>query len=185
MIRSLARVEPAFSAEQLRMMIATLVRRFSLSERADVSCCGVTVAQAATLEALAREPMRLGPLARRLGISPSTLTRNLERLEKDGLVAREPDPQDARASRVRRTSAGERAARRVADQERTFAAEVLERLGTERSAEVTRVLGELLTAVREATEECCPGAFDHLLEGVAARGGAGRKSRERKDCCAE
>ena len=33
-------------------MIATLVRRFSLSERADVSCCGVTVAQAATLEAL-------------------------------------------------------------------------------------------------------------------------------------
>jgi DNA-binding MarR family transcriptional regulator len=175
----------AAAAEELRVIIATLVRRFSLSERADVSCCGVTVAQAATLEALGREPVRLGPLARRLGISPSTLTRNLERLEKDGLVAREPDPEDARASRVRRTSAGERAARRVADQELAFAAEVLERLGAERSGEVMRALGELLAAVREATEECYPGAFDHLLEGVAARGGAGRKSRERKGCCGE
>jgi DNA-binding MarR family transcriptional regulator len=173
------------SAERLRVMIATLVRRFSLSERADVSCCGVTVAQAATLEALAREPVRLGPLAQRLGISPSTLTRNLERLEKDGLVAREPDPQDARASRVRRTAAGERAARRVADQERTFAGQVLERLGAERSGQVMRALGELLGAVRAATEECCPGAFDHLLEGVARSGEAGRKNRGRKSCCDE
>jgi len=157
-------------AEELRVVIALLVRRFSLSERADVSCCGVTVAQAATLEALAREPMRLGPLARRLGISPSTLTRNLERLENDGLVAREADPQDARAQRVRRTAAGERAAARVADQELAFAADVLERLGAERSGGVMRALGELLAAVREATEACCPGAFDHLLEGVATRG---------------
>ena len=174
---------PDPAAEQLRVLFATLVRRFSLSERADVSCCGVTVPQAATLEALASEPIRLGPLARRLGISPSTLTRNLERLEKDGLVAREPDPADARASRVRRTSAGERAARRVADQELAFAVEVLERLGTERKGEVMRALGELLAAVREATEECCPGAFDHLMEGVAERGDAGRKGRGRKSCC--
>jgi DNA-binding MarR family transcriptional regulator len=171
------------TVERLRVIIATLVRRFSLSERADVGCCGVTVAQAATLEALGREPLRLSPLAQRLGISPSTLTRNLERLEKDGLVAREPDPEDARASRVRRTSAGERAARRVAGQELAFASEILERLGAERRGEVMRALGELLAAVREATEECCPGAFDHLLEGVAARGGAGRKGRERKGCC--
>ncbi len=185
MSASTTRPDQTSAAEQLRVMIATLVRRFSLSERADVSCCGVTVAQAATLEALARQPLRLGPLARRLGISPSTLTRNLERLEKDGLIAREPDPQDARASRVRRTGAGERAARRVADQELAFAGEVLERLGAERSGEVMHALGELLDAVRQATEECCPGAFDHLLEGVAAGGGAGRRDRGRKGCCGE
>ncbi len=173
------------SAEQLRLLIATLVRRFSLSERAGVSCCGVTVAQAATLEALAQEPMRLGPLAQRLGISPSTLTRNLERLEKDGLVAREPDPRDARASRVRRTSAGERAVRRVGDQERTFADEVLERLGPERSGQVMRALGQLLGAVRAATEECCPGAFDHLMQGVASDGETGRRGRGRRNCCGE
>ena len=34
----------------LRNAIRGLVRRFSISERADVSCCGMTVAQAATLD---------------------------------------------------------------------------------------------------------------------------------------
>src|SRR5512139_130065 len=113
-------------AAELRSVVAALVRRFSLSERADVLCCGLTVAQAATLEAL-REggSLRLGPLARRLGISPSTLTRNLARLEADGLVARDADPDDARAARVRLTPAGERSAAKVEQQELAFAEGIL------------------------------------------------------------
>ncbi len=52
-----------------------------------MSCCGVTVAQAAALEALSGHgPMRLKELGQRLGIAPSTLTRNLERLIEAGLV---------------------------------------------------------------------------------------------------
>src|SRR5215470_7524490 len=96
---------------RLLAAVRGLVRRFSVSERADVSCCGVTVAQAATLETLRLEgPMRLTDLGRRLGISPSTLTRNLARLEDGGLVAREGDADDARAYRVALTASGRRAA---------------------------------------------------------------------------
>ena len=63
-------------AKRLRMAIRALVRRFQLAERADVSCCGLTVAQAATLDALADgDELRLGDLGRRLGIAPSTLSR--------------------------------------------------------------------------------------------------------------
>jgi DNA-binding MarR family transcriptional regulator len=180
-----AATTPRADAARLRAVIATLVRRFSLSERADVLCCGLTVAQAATLEALRQGPLRLGPLAGRLGITPSTLTRNLARLESEGLVAKEADPEDARASRVRLLTAGERAAAKVTGQELAFAEGILAKLGAQRRKEVMRALGELLAAVREATEECCPGAFDHLLEGVAAHGGARRKGRERKGCCGE
>ena len=36
-------------AKRLRAAVRALVRRFSVSERADVECCGLTVAQAATL----------------------------------------------------------------------------------------------------------------------------------------
>src|SRR5512142_1902500 len=108
-------------AAQLRTLIAAIVRRFSLAERADVDCCGLTVAQAATLEALRPGPMRLGQLAQSLGISPSTLSRNLVRLESERLLARQADPGDARAAQVRLTAAGERAAARVAVQEREFA----------------------------------------------------------------
>lgn len=170
-------------AGELRAVVAALVRRFSLSERADVSCCGLTVAQAATLEALREGAVRLGPLARRLGITPSTLTRNLARLESEGLVSRDADPEDARAARVQLTLPGERAAARVEQQELAFAEGILARLGPARRSEVMQALGELLGAVRDATEECCPGAFDHLMEGAAWKGGRLWRNREQGNCC--
>ena len=76
------------AGRRLLRSVRALVRRFAVSERADVACCGMTVAQAATLETLLAEPrLRLGDLGRRLGISASTLSRNLARLEETGLVA--------------------------------------------------------------------------------------------------
>jgi DNA-binding MarR family transcriptional regulator len=152
-------------ARYLRAAIRGLVRRFALSERADVTCCGMTVAQAATLETLSAEgPMRLGDLGRCLGISPSTLTRNLSRLEERGLLRRAPDPDDARASVARLTATGTRAAAEVERQQVDFAVSILERLPPTRRDAVLASLDTLLDAVRESTERCCPGAFDHLME---------------------
>lgn len=160
---------PAGDPARLRAAIRGLVRRFSVSERADVSCCGVTVAQAAALEALlGHGPIRLSDLGRRLGIAPSTLTRNLERLVEAGLVARQRDGRDARSARVRLTASGRRAALEVAAREEDFASQVLERLPEGRRAAVVESLGDLLAAVRGATEACCPGAYDHLMEGFGS-----------------
>jgi DNA-binding MarR family transcriptional regulator len=162
---------PELDASRLRAAIRALVRRFALSERADVACCGVTVAQAAALEALGTEgPTRLGDLGRSLGIAPSTLTRNLARLEASGLVEREADAEDARSFRVALTGPGRRAAQAVAAQEEDFAREVLERIPAARRAVVLESLADLLAAVRAATEECCPGAFDHLMAGFEDAG---------------
>ncbi len=84
-------------ARQLQQGFRALVRRFSLAERSDMSCCGMTVAQAATLQALADGALRLGELSKRLGITASTLTRNVARLEERGFVGRIGDPDDGRA----------------------------------------------------------------------------------------
>lgn len=144
--------------------VRALVRRFGLSERADVACCGITVAQAATLEALrAAGPLRQGELGRTLGITPSTLTRNLVRLLDAGLVERVDDPEDARASRIRLTRAGGRAAENVRRQEQAFAEAVLDRLPADRRDAIVESLQDLLIAVRAVTETCCPGAYDHLM----------------------
>ena len=168
------RPEPDAAPARLRAAISGLVRRFGISERADVSCCGVTVAQAAALEALCGHgPMRLKELGQRLGIAPSTLTRNLERLIEGGLVARQSDSRDARAARVRLTAAGRRAATGVAEREQDFAQQVLDRIQADRRTAVLESLTELLTAVRSATEACCPGAFDHLMEGFGPACGPG------------
>jgi DNA-binding MarR family transcriptional regulator len=154
-------------ARELLQGVRGLVRRFSVAERADVACCGVTVAQAATLETLLSEgPLALGPLGRRLGVTPSTLSRNVERLEAARLVRRQQNPKDARSSWVSLTSKGRTAAQQLERQEVAFARQVLERLPAERREKVSSAFGELLVAVREATEACCPGAYEHLMEGL-------------------
>lgn len=155
------------AARRLLDALRLLARRFAIAERADVECCGLTVAQSATLEVLRAEgPLRLSALGRRLWITPSTLTRNLERLEAAGLVVQEPDPADGRAARVRLTPAGCDAALEVGRREEEFARGVLARLPAERREAALEGLHDLLRAVREATESCCSGAFEHLMTDI-------------------
>jgi DNA-binding MarR family transcriptional regulator len=164
-------------AQQLRKGIRALVRRFALSERADVACCGMTVAQAATLEVLKAEgAIRLSALGKRLGIAPSTLTRNLARLVEAGLVVRSGDDEDARVAQVALSEQGRAAAARLEVQEHAFNRTILDRIPASRRAASVRALSDILRAVREATESCCPGAFDHLMTDFP------RGSREGKGC---
>ena len=149
-------------AIRLMESIRALVRRFSLAERADVACCGMTVAQAATLEALADEGLRLGELGHRLGIAPSTLSRNLDRLVERGMVERGSDPDDRRALRAELTADGRRAATSVREQEIEFSRTILDKLPEATAQATVSTLEELLTAIRSSTQGCCPGAFDHL-----------------------
>jgi DNA-binding MarR family transcriptional regulator len=160
-------------AQQLREAIRGLVRRFSLAERADMSCCGMTVAQAATLDALTDGDLRLSDLGKRLGIAPSTVTRNLARLEERGLIRKEPDPIDGRAQLVALTDAGSSSAAEVRRQEDVFARSVLDRLPQGSTSDALATLENLLTAVRSASEACCPGAYDHLFNSsqLRVRGG--------------
>jgi hypothetical protein len=47
---------------------------------------------------------------------------------------------------------------------------------------VLDALSELLMAVREVTEECCPGVFEYLMQDLSARGEGLRRSRD-GECC--
>lgn len=165
-------MERTDDADRLMSAIQALVRRFSLVERADTACCGMTVAQAATLEALGREgSVPLAVLRRRLGITASTLTRNLDRLRARELVETSTDPRDRRASLVSLTPAGRAAAGEVSRQERAFAESVVAALGETSSSEVVASLERLLRAIRVASRDCCPGAFDHLMDSTIWTGG--------------
>ncbi|HSO22221.1 MAG TPA: arsenite methyltransferase [Chondromyces sp.] len=150
-------------ARQMQQGIRALVRRFALAERSDMSCCGMTVAQAATLQALSHGGQRLGELSARLGIAASTLTRNLDRLEERGLVRRAADPEDRRAQRVVLSDAGRRAAAEVETRDEAFARSVLDHLPPGSIDATLEAFAELVSAVRRATEDCCPGAFEYLM----------------------
>ena len=51
-------------------------------------------------------PSLANELGKRAGLEPSTMTGLLDRMERDGLVKREPDPNDRRAHRIHLTQEG-------------------------------------------------------------------------------
>ncbi|MEU2603313.1 MarR family winged helix-turn-helix transcriptional regulator [Streptomyces albus] len=83
-------------------------------------------------------PSRVGVIAERVPCSQPTATTAVAGLEKLGLVRREADPTDARATHVAVTEAGERALRGVAYGETEA---LLDRLGRLTEEEADQVLG--------------------------------------------
>jgi DNA-binding MarR family transcriptional regulator len=71
---------------------------------------GLTPQQGQLLCVLMAQPYGMGELSAMLGLAKSSLTGLVDRTERNGLVRREPDPQDTRAVRVALTPQGTRLA---------------------------------------------------------------------------
>ena len=80
---------------------------------------------------------RMGPgarqsdLAREIGIAEASLVRTLQQLERSGLVAREPDPEDARAKCLHLTEQGAVLARSIDDRLRSLRGQLLDGISSE------------------------------------------------------
>ncbi len=85
-------------------------------------------------------PLRLTQLAAWQGVDKSTVTPQVRRLEKAGIVAREPDPDDGRAARLTLTVKGRRVRRRLEAE----AARMLDHKLAGWAPEDRRALGALL-----------------------------------------
>lgn len=69
--------------------------------------------------------LRASDLAAALSVDVSTVSRQVKQLEVDGLVAREPDPSDGRASVLTLTAAGHDAVERLRQARKEVLAEVV------------------------------------------------------------
>jgi len=128
-----------------------------------------TLLELAILAHLSRRgPMAPGELAAAERLQPQSLTRTLARLERDGLVAREPDREDRRRSRLAVTDAGRAVLRRDMEQRDAWLAAAMgqELTGAERG--LLRLAGELMDRLAEADTSVVPGA-EHALAGGADR----------------
>jgi DNA-binding MarR family transcriptional regulator len=99
-------------------------------------------------------PQRVGDLAAAEAVAQPTMTTLLGRLERQGLVARHPDPGDGRAVRVALTDAG---------------AATLRRLGRERAEALRARL-----AVLDEEERAVLAAALPVLDRLTTTNGAGR-----------
>jgi len=106
---------------------------------------GLSPAQSGVLATLVRQgPMRAGDLAAAETVNPTMLSRILAHLEDGGLIERTPDPDDARSTVARATTAGKRLIGRL----RALRAAVLH----ERLAELTPDQVAALSAALPALE---------------------------------
>ncbi len=83
-------------------------------------------------------------LGRRAGLEPSTMTGLLDRMARDGLVERSPDPSDRRVHRIHLTARGRAAQRPVTEV-------------------VDRALGKMLEGISEADLEKLKSTLRHVL----------------------
>jgi len=109
----------------------------------------VTVPQFRALVVLSEGPSRMGDLADRLGVHPSTLTRMVERLEQGGWIARAAVPGNRREVRVDLTDAGQELVATVTDGRRALFRETLARLGPEEREAVRRGMAVFARAAGE------------------------------------
>ena len=87
-------------------------------------------------------------LVERLGIDPSTVTKMLQRLERDGWVRREPSPDDGRVTLVALTPAGRDLRAAVTDIWRRLEHESVKTLADDERAELLRLLRKVEAGLR-------------------------------------
>ena len=101
----------------------------------------LSAAQLSTLKMLLHNGVRVGEIARNLGVKVPSATEQIIKLEKAGLVRREPDPDDSRAVRVVLTAEGRAA---------------VDSANARRNAVMAEILVTLSDAEREALAAALP-----------------------------
>ena len=126
----------------------TLMRRFA----AEDMWCEVSLHEYDVLYTLSKcpKPQRLGELGRHLMLSQPGLSRLVERLVERGLLARQPDPADARATLLSLTEEGRAVQRRVG---RAHASSVADAMSARLTPIQMSTLAALATLLNRTEEE--------------------------------
>jgi DNA-binding MarR family transcriptional regulator len=98
-------------------------------------------------------PLRMGALARRVGSTPSTLSRAIDRLESGGWVRREQSPDSRREILIHLSPHGEQLVAHVTDRRRREISEILEQLKPDDRAAVGRAFALFAAAAGESPPE--------------------------------
>ena len=106
--------------------------------------CDLPVAAVSMLHRIATcGPVHPSQLAAYYGVDNSTITPRLQRLEREGVVSREADPEDGRAALVRITPAGQRLRKRLHLARQAMLGELLLAWRPSEQAQVARAASRL------------------------------------------
>ncbi len=150
-------------AASLRWSFGRIARFFNQLMRGKLTCGPLTIQQFHTLEALAGGPVPMGDLADQVGLHQSTMTRIVDRLERDGYLVRKRSDREKRLVEVALTGEGMKLYR------------MLDR-------ECLAVTSQLLDALPEDRREVCVETIDMLARTIGPDSERFREILRR--CCA-
>lgn len=138
--------DPVALADALRPALLQLGREL----RREARSVGVSPEQVALLVAIKYAPgIGLRELAARERVSPPAMTKHVDRLERDGLVARTPNAEDRRRVGVSLTEEGQRVLRNVRSRRTAWLAQRLRGLSPEELAAVEAAVEPLRRLIPE------------------------------------
>lgn len=126
-------------AARLRLSATRLARR--LRQQSDT---GLTPTQLSALAAVERHgPVTLGDLAQHERVAPPTVTKVVAKLEADGFLTRQADPDDRRSTLVAATRSGRRLLEGTRTRKDAWLAERIASLGPDEQARLDQALDVL------------------------------------------
>lgn len=145
---------PRESSQDLTELSETIFALYAQGRRMNQRLAaqhGLTAQQLAALSLLAHAgPTSLGELGERMRTGASTLTGIVDRMEREGIVARERSAEDRRVWRVTLTARGKALAAQVETTPGGVVREALSALAPAERRELGRLLGKLSSAVQAA-----------------------------------
>jgi DNA-binding MarR family transcriptional regulator len=96
--------------------------------------------------------LKVVDLGRRSGLEASTMSGLLDRMERDGLVTRVPDPSDRRVLRITLTSEGKRVKKPVIEVVDRLLSEMFDGIPPEEIAQTTSLLQRVLEKANRVNE---------------------------------
>jgi DNA-binding MarR family transcriptional regulator len=98
-------------------------------------------------------PQRIGLLASAFGLDPSTVTRQVQALERLDLVVRQPDPEDRRASILDLSEEGREVFERTRSYRRQRLEEALDDWGQSDREDLARLLTQMNSSITALVEQ--------------------------------
>jgi DNA-binding MarR family transcriptional regulator len=139
--------------QELARLIAEFGKAFRRRIWAEVERAGTTPSRARLLLALqCQGSCKMNEVSAWLEVTPRNVTKLVDGLEAEGLVAREPHPHDRRATLLRLTEEGVRVCQESALADRAAAASLFECLSAADRHSLARILHRLLDALHDGAE---------------------------------
>ena len=145
--------------ERSRQSFTRLARFINQLMRAQLFCGPVTVQQCYTLEALIDGPKSMSALAAEVALHQSTLTRIVEKLEKQNLLTRRRKEKNQRTVEVRITEAGQQVHALLEAQSSQLISQLLDMIPKNRRTVIVGSMEELANLLDPENE-----TFQNLLK---------------------